>query len=122
MKRIMPGNVEMANLGFFPSFIGESLKLSYTDITNPFILSCTNPSLTRRLGTHTKCRFVTYRLHILAKKDGRSKKEKFEEDLLQTIKNGKFEEIKKKITPKAIKSCKSDALLMGMKVRIVAQL
>jgi len=51
-----------------------------------------------------------------ANEDRRSKKKKFEDDLLQTIKDGTFEEIEKEVTPKAFKRCESNALVMGMKV------
>ena len=54
--------------------------------------------------------------------DRRSKEKKFEDDLMQTIKNGKFDEIESKITPRAFKYCESNALLMGMKVGSVTNL
>lgn len=48
------------------------------------------------------------------------RKKKFEEDLLETIINYNdrqdFEDIEKKITPRALANCESSSLLMGMKV------
>ena len=37
---------------------------------------------------------------------------------MDKIKHGKFEEIENDVKPRALKYCKSNALLMGMKVRI----
>ena len=48
------------------------------------------------------------------------RKKKFEKDLLETIINYNdrqdFEDIEKKITPRALANCESSSLLMGMKV------
>ena len=54
------------------------------------------------------------------KADGKEGKDTFEKDLLETIINYKdeqnFEDIEKKITPRALTKCESSSLLMGMKV------
>ena len=44
-------------------------------------------------------------------------RKKTENDLLGKIKHGKFEEIENEIKPEIFKDCKSNSLLMGMKVR-----
>ena len=45
-------------------------------------------------------------------------KKKFEKALLNTMKDGNFEEIEFIITPRALVNCESSCLLMGMKVCI----
>lgn len=50
----------------------------------------------------------------------KERKKKFEKDLLETIINyndkQNFEDIEKKLTPRALTSCESSSLLMAMKV------
>jgi len=47
---------------------------------------------------------------------GQLSKKKFEDDLMKTLLDGNFEDIEKKITPRAFQNCKSNSLLIGMKV------
>ena len=48
--------------------------------------------------------------------DKRSEKRKYEDSLIEMIQDGEYDKIEKAITPIALTSCESNALLMGMKV------
>lgn len=58
---------------------------------------------------------------FLGNRDNRSKEEELEDFLLNTLKEGNFEAIERVMKPATFKYCKSNSLLMGMKVGSVQE-
>ena len=58
---------------------------------------------------------------FLGNEDNRSRAEEWEDHLLNKIEEGNFEVIESVMKPAAFKYCKSNSLLMGMKVGSVQE-